>query len=105
MLRTGDDRRHDQRGLAGHRNADALEADDGGDDQEAIGMDEMGNRWHEDGYPARSLIPTPNEKERLDTPEGFCAGETNRRPPGGSRRRLPRRSTRHSAALPCDDRL
>src|ERR1700733_12109885 len=75
MLGPGDDRRDDERGLARERKADAFEADDAGDDKKAVGMDEVGNGWHEGDTRHAHLHVFRSEKK-------LRAGEANRRPLG-----------------------
>ena len=47
MRPSGNRRGDNERGLAGHRNAHALKADDTGDHEQAVGVNKIGYEMHE----------------------------------------------------------
>ena len=48
VLGSGIDRGEDEYRLSGERNADAFQADDNGDDEQAVDVNEVCDGWHRD---------------------------------------------------------
>src|SRR5208283_487287 len=64
VLGSSNDRSDDERRLPRERNADVFQANDTGNDKQAVDVNEVRDGWHRDrGSELRSLILIPGEKE------------------------------------------
>src|SRR5208282_146422 len=64
VLGSSIDRSDDEHRLSGERNADAFQADDNGNDEQAVDVNEVCDGWHRDcGSEYQSLVLIPGDKE------------------------------------------